>query len=334
MHCDNVNSAGRARDRHRRVPASRMEERTVAQAEVPDFDKRLATFASATFMRLRPGQSHVLAAYAEHHLDTADLAIEMPTGEGKTLLALLIADYALDQGRSVGYLTGTRQLAERVQDEASKLGLDVVRFAAKDYGGAKLDDYHQAQAVGVMNYWVYFNSKPVPQPADLVIFDDAHLAEQPLSGLQTLRLPNKQGPARSLYRTICDLVVAHTDAYAGLQAMRDGTARPGTPPELLSFSDWAAIVTAVRDAIETSPLVRRGDQGRNQVGMAENPCAPHLVRSADRAVGDRDPSVPPADSAQRGLQPGQPADLPLSDARVDGRPAASCRRRSRHPAGD
>jgi hypothetical protein len=66
--------------------------------------------------------------------------------------------------------------------------LEVVRFASKDYGGAKLPDYHQAQAVGVMNYWVYFNSKPVPKPADLVIFDDAHLAEQPLSSLQTLRI--------------------------------------------------------------------------------------------------------------------------------------------------
>ncbi|MFD4256042.1 hypothetical protein ACFWQL_40505 [Amycolatopsis thermoflava] len=68
-------------------------------------------------------------------------------------------------------------MAERVQGEATKLGLEVVRFAARDYGGARLDDYHQGQAVGVMNYWAYFNSRPVPQPADLVIFDDAHLAE-------------------------------------------------------------------------------------------------------------------------------------------------------------
>jgi hypothetical protein len=37
--------------------------------------------------------------------------------------------------------------------------------------------------------------------------------------------------------------------------MRDGTAGPGTPPELLSFGDWAAIATASRDAIEASPLV-------------------------------------------------------------------------------
>lgn len=226
---------------------------------VPDFGERLAAFASAAFPALRPGQKLVLEKYAARHLTTLDLAIEMPTGEGKTLVALLIADYALDRGKSVAYLTGTRQLAERVEDEAAKLGLEAVRFASRDYGGAKLDDYHQAHAVGVMNYWVYFNSRPVPQPADVLIFDDAHLAEQPLSGMQTLRIPDGAGPARELYRTICDLVVAHTDAYPGLRAMRDGTAMPSTPPELLSFSDWAAISPAARAAIEQSAYVEDGE---------------------------------------------------------------------------
>ncbi|NYH92949.1 DEAD/DEAH box helicase family protein [Actinopolymorpha rutila] len=226
----------------------------MANAASPDFEQNLLEFGSTRFSHLRPSQRAVLASYADRYVETADLAIEMPTGEGKTLVALLIADQALARGQSVAYLTGTRQLAERVEEEADALGLEVVRFAAKDYGGAKLDDYHQAQAVGVMNYWVYFNSNPVPQPADLVIFDDAHLAEQPLSGLQTLRIPTKLGHARLLYQTICELVVAHTDAYPGLRAMLDGTARPGTPPELLSFSDWAAIASSARDAIEASPL--------------------------------------------------------------------------------
>lgn len=79
----------------------------MGNAAVPDFDARLQAFESAAFKELRPGQRQVLSAYAEDHLDTSDLAIEMPTGEGKTLLALLIADLALDQGRSVAYLTGT-----------------------------------------------------------------------------------------------------------------------------------------------------------------------------------------------------------------------------------
>ena len=119
-------------------------------ASSPNFAERLSAFASTHFTELRPGQKLVLDAYAADHLATADLAIEMPTGDGKTLLALLIADWALDQGRSVAYLTGTRQLAEHVEAEARRLGLEVVRFAGRDYGGAKLDDYHQASAVGVM----------------------------------------------------------------------------------------------------------------------------------------------------------------------------------------
>ena len=54
----------------------------------------------------------------------------MPTGDGKTLVALLIADYALDEGLSVADPTGTRQLVEHVASEANALGLEAVRFAA------------------------------------------------------------------------------------------------------------------------------------------------------------------------------------------------------------
>jgi Helicase C-terminal domain/DEAD/DEAH box helicase len=228
-------------------------------ATSPDFAERLAAFASGNFTELRPGQKLVLDAYATDHLDTADLAIEMPTGDGKTLLALLIADWALDQGWSVAYLTGTRQLAEHVESEAVRLGLEVVRFAGRNYGGAKLDDYHQANAVGVMNYWVYFNSKPVVQPADLVIFDDAHLAEQPLSSLQTLRIPYTKGASADLYRAICKIAVTRTTGYPGLRAMLDGSAPPGTPPELLSFFDWSAISDDVVKEIDRSEYGQERD---------------------------------------------------------------------------
>lgn len=51
-------------------------------------------------------RSLAVASHGQHHLDTSDVAIEMPTGEGKTLVALLIADYALDQGFVGGLLDG------------------------------------------------------------------------------------------------------------------------------------------------------------------------------------------------------------------------------------
>ena len=101
-----------------------------------------------------------------------------------------------------------------------------------------------------MNYWVYFNTSPRVDPADLVIFDDAHLAEQPLAGLFAARIGRAQHP--ELYVRICDLVLAHTSAYETLSALRDGTVPAAAPPELLAFNDWDAVSGLVKAAIDDS----------------------------------------------------------------------------------
>ena len=64
----------------------------MSATEVPDFEVRLQSFASPTFPSLRDSQRLVLSSYARDHRGTPDLGIQMPTGEGKTLVALLIAD--------------------------------------------------------------------------------------------------------------------------------------------------------------------------------------------------------------------------------------------------
>ncbi len=222
---------------------------------VLDFSERLRELAPSGYPDgLRPAQAHALGEFAKHHISTSDVGIELPTGEGKTLIGLLIADWALDQGMSVAYLTGNRMLATQVVGQAAQLpGLEIRRFEGKNYPGADLDDYHQAQAVGVMNYWVYFNSNPRVEPADLVIFDDAHLAEQALSGLFTVSIPRGTAVSRQLYETVCDLVLQHSpNTYPTLKALRDGAAPFGSPPELLAFNDWSAISTDVDQAVDAS----------------------------------------------------------------------------------
>ena len=154
----------------------------------PDFTARLRGFRSIRYKELRRPQALALAGYGAH-IDERDVAVELPTGYGKTLVALLIADLAQEQGRTVAYLTGTNQLADQVLLQAGDLrGLEIVKFSAKNYPPASLAAYHDAKAIGLMNYWTYFNTNPKVEPADLVVFDDAHLAEQPLSGLFGLRI--------------------------------------------------------------------------------------------------------------------------------------------------
>ncbi|MFF2549430.1 helicase C-terminal domain-containing protein [Nocardia sp. NPDC058058] len=214
--------------------------------------------ASDKYADLRPAQRYVLERFADlNHDHVRDIGVELPTGEGKTLIALLIADWALDEGMSIAYLTGTKQLAVQVQSEAAALpGIDAHRFEAGRYPGAQVDDYHQAQAIGVMNYWVYFNASPKIEPADLIIFDDAHLAEQPLANLFTLRIPRTAGGGTDLYQNLCDLVLQQTPgAYPTLQALRDGTAPTSSPPELIAFNDWCAIAPSAIETIDHSSVV-------------------------------------------------------------------------------
>jgi superfamily II DNA or RNA helicase len=58
-----------------------------------DFAERLGDLAPGAYPDgLRPAQTHVLDRFAESHTRSSDVGIELPTGEGKTLIGLLIAD--------------------------------------------------------------------------------------------------------------------------------------------------------------------------------------------------------------------------------------------------
>jgi superfamily II DNA or RNA helicase len=56
----------------------------------------------------------------EGHVGRTDLALELPTGTGKTLVGLLIAEWRRQTGNErVLYLCATRQLAHQVSALAS-----------------------------------------------------------------------------------------------------------------------------------------------------------------------------------------------------------------------
>ena len=224
-----------------------------------DFEARLGALNSSEYISLRAAQAHVLSTYAARHQDTPDVAIELPTGVGKTLIALLLADHALDRGWRVAYLTGSNALTKQVADQAGRLGLRTHQFSGGNYPATGLFEYNGAQALAIMNYWVYFNSSPKVDPADLLIFDDAHLAEQPLTGLFSARIA--RFAHKKLYVEICDLVQAHTAAYETLPAMRNGAVPSSAPPELLAFNDWDAVSGSVSAAIEASDYAK-ADEGR------------------------------------------------------------------------
>src|SRR5579871_2341282 len=103
----------------------------VASGFVPgavDYAQLLTDLGSRDFRTLRPAQGAALTCYSAGHTTTGDLAIELPTGAGKSLIALLICEAWRREGSIVAVLTGNKALARQMESEGQRLGVPVVRF--------------------------------------------------------------------------------------------------------------------------------------------------------------------------------------------------------------
>src|SRR6266498_836310 len=162
------------------------------------FEALFAQHRSAAIPDLWPWQREILAAYEP--LDT-DAAVELPTGTGKTLIGLLVGeDIRARQGVPVAYLAGNKQLAQQVERQARELNFPVVRFQGRKetWSLRNVRAYNFGQAIGVMNYWNYFNASPGVEPAGLLILDDVHLLEGPVRDLFTVSV----GRGEALYNAV------------------------------------------------------------------------------------------------------------------------------------
>jgi superfamily II DNA or RNA helicase len=126
-------------------------------------------------------QGQMLRTYAreaEHH---PDVAFQLPTGSGKTLVGLLLGEWRRRKNEErVVYLCPTRQLVNQVVEEAnSKYGLTVEAFTGpiRLYSPPAKAAYTGAKRVAVTTYSSLFNTNPFFSDPDAIILDDAHAAE-------------------------------------------------------------------------------------------------------------------------------------------------------------
>lgn len=125
-------------------------------------------------------QADILRDYVGHAGD-ADVALELPTGTGKTLTGLLLAEWSRRTRRErVVYACPTKQLARQVAASAYREGIDtslpIGRYTTWD--PVQQDRYESTDAVAVTTYSSIFNSNPHLAGPSVVLFDDAHAGEQ------------------------------------------------------------------------------------------------------------------------------------------------------------
>ena len=218
--------------------------------DAPDFAQLLAEQKSDRFTSLRTAQAAVLDAYGAEQLETPDLAIELPTGAGKSLVALLIGEVWRREGRTVAVLTGNKALAAQMEREGTDLNVPVARMEGRgeDIALSLRRRYRRAQAIGIMNYWVMFNVNPVVDSADLLIVDDAHLAEGALEGLFSMRIDRYAHP--QLFSMLTSELEARLPYYASLEDARTDEAYALAGVELMSYLDQVQVLDRIRELVD------------------------------------------------------------------------------------
>lgn len=143
-------------------------------------------------------QADVLRDYVTRFQNSGDVAIELPTGTGKTLPGLLVAEWRRRKNRGrVVYACPTVQLVRQVVRSAERQSIPVVDLSgpSKSWGAADKAAFEGGRAIAVATYSAIFNVNPRLTDLDLLIFDDAHAGEQYVASAYTVEISRRRNTA-------------------------------------------------------------------------------------------------------------------------------------------
>lgn len=143
-------------------------------------------------------QADLLKKYENEFMTSKDVALELPTGSGKTLIGLLIGEYHRRiNSKKVVFLCSTNQLVNQVVELANnKYGIKATPFtgSSHSYGAKEKTEYLTGSSIAVTNYSSVFNVNPFFKDPDLLIFDDAHVAENYIASNWSVNIIREDHP--------------------------------------------------------------------------------------------------------------------------------------------
>jgi hypothetical protein len=169
------------------------------------------TLTKRQYPDVMPHQKDILEAYASGFADKSDVALQLPTGSGKTLVGLLIADWRRQKfGDRAVYLCPTIQLVNQTVNQAlDQYGIDVVNLSGrkKNFAPADKADFITGAKVAVSTYSGLFNTHPFFETPDLIIVDDAHAAENYIANMWSIGI----GAGTPLHSSLAEFLRPHLD---------------------------------------------------------------------------------------------------------------------------
>jgi hypothetical protein len=174
---------------------------------VPDSPDRLfRDLVRRRLASLYDHQGQMLRTYATTAVKKPDVALQLPTGSGKTLVGLLLAEWRRRKFRErIVYLCPTRQLVNQVVEEAlTKYGISVEPFTGRirDYSPDAKAAYVGADRVAVTTYNSLFNTNPFFKDPEVIILDDAHAAENYIGSQWTVHISRLSADDQDLFKAV------------------------------------------------------------------------------------------------------------------------------------
>ncbi|MDF9795376.1 hypothetical protein OKW21_000639 [Catalinimonas alkaloidigena] len=153
-------------------------------------------------------QADIIRDYQEKAISKTDVAIELPTGSGKTLVGLLIAEFRRRKDNyRVLYLCPTKQLVNQVVETSnSSYGIKCIAFTGSHRYFKEKDKYayNNGEAIAVTTYSSLFNINPWFEKPNIIILDDAHTSENYISSCWSLSVFRSRDS--NIYRALIDTI--------------------------------------------------------------------------------------------------------------------------------
>lgn len=176
-------------------------------------------------------QSKIISKFMDTYTSDKqqDIALELPTGSGKTLVGLVIAEYIRRKYcKKVVYVCLNNQLVNQVVLEANeKYNIKAVALTGSqsEYKPTSTLAYMQAKAVAITNYSSIFNNHSYFSDSNIFyIYDDVHSASSYISNNWSVRITKDD----SLFYSLIDVLKSSIgeNAYQHLMNNSDNLADP------------------------------------------------------------------------------------------------------------
>jgi Rad3-related DNA helicase len=152
-------------------------------------------------------QADILRKYCQPEtLNLPDVALQLPTGSGKTVVGLLIAEWRRCHfNEKVVYLCPTVQLVNQVVEQSLTIcGIKANAFTGKQahYSPNIKAEYTNAETIAVTTYSGFFNTNTFFNNADVIILDDAHSAENYIAKYWSLSIERNNTKHSTLFKAL------------------------------------------------------------------------------------------------------------------------------------